>query len=293
MSGPTARSAATAASGASDRGALAGLLSGFSVEVTSRDVAAVLDSAPQGAEIFVANLPKDGGDLLVDAAARLRRAGLTPVPHIVARKIANLRELEDLVARLAGEAGVDRVLALGGDRDEAAGPYRESLALIESGVFERHGISHVSLACYPEGHPRISGPALDIALRYKLGALVQRGLQARLVSQFAFTPEPIVAYAKQLRAAGIGAPLRVGVAGPAPRTTLIRYAMRCGVGASLRALTERRGAVGGLFSGETPESLLRALAVACRDDPSLGIEGIHFFTFGAPAKSVEWARRTQ
>jgi methylenetetrahydrofolate reductase (NADPH) len=45
-----------------------------------------------------------------------------------------------------------------------------------------------------------------------------------LVSQFAFDAAPFVALARRLRAAGIAAPLRVGVAGPAARTTLIKYA---------------------------------------------------------------------
>ena len=287
MNQPTLRAGVPAA--LPERDALAALLEGYSVEVTSRDVEAVIGHAPRGAEVFVANLPRDGGDRLVAAATALRRAGLVPVPHIAARKIADARELDDLVARLAGAAGVDRVLALGGDTDIAAGPFGDALAMIETGVFDRHGVRQVSLACYPEGHPRIPEPALQIALRYKIAALVKRGIDARLVSQFAFSPERILAFARELRANGIAAPLRVGVAGPASRATLIRYAMRCGVGASLRTLTGHRSLVGGLMGGETPEALLRAVADAVAADPSLRVEGVHFFTFGAPARSVEWA----
>jgi methylenetetrahydrofolate reductase (NADPH) len=276
-----------AAPSASRPEALALLLDRYSIEATARDVDAVVDRAPANCEVFVANLPRDGNDVLVAAATRLRKAGLTPVPHIVARKLHDRAELDDLVARLAGEAGVDRLLALGGDSDAPAGAFKESLALIETGVFERHGIRHVSVACYPESHPRISEPALQIALRYKIAALVKRGIEACLVSQFAFDAEPIVTFARELRATGVSTPLRVGVAGPASRTALIRYAVRCGVGASLRTLTQRR-TVGGLFSGENPARLLEAIAAAARDDTSLRIEGVHFFTFGAPAPSIEW-----
>ena len=285
-----ARADVSASPRATSDAALSSLLRDYTAEVTSRDVDAAIESAPRGLEVFVANLPKDGNDLLVSACMRLREAGLVPVPHIVARKIADQTELEDLLGRLAGEAGVDRVLSLGGDRDESAGPFGESLALIESGVFDRNGVRHVSIACYPEGHPRIADPSLEIALRYKIAAITKRGMQARLVSQFAFSPEPILEFARGLRASGVTTPLRVGVAGPAPRTTLVKYAMRCGVGASLRALTERKSLIGGLFGGgETPEDLLRAVAGQVADDPSLGIEGVHFFTFGAPTKSIEWA----
>jgi methylenetetrahydrofolate reductase (NADPH) len=89
----------------------------------------------------------------------------------------------------------------------------------------------------------------------------------------------------------VTAPLRVGVAGPASTTKLIKYAMRCGVGASLRTLTERKGIAGTLLGGETPEAVLDRIAAAAAEDPSLAIGSVHFFTFGAPAKSVEWAEQ--
>jgi methylenetetrahydrofolate reductase (NADPH) len=289
MSWSPARAAANRTARTPDREALAQLLRSYSVEVTARDADAVAHSLPPGAEVFIANLPKDSHDMLVTAAARLRRAGLVPVPHVVARKIRNRREFDDLIGRLAGEAGVDRVLAIGGDRDRPAGAFDASLQLIWTGSFERHGVRQIAIACYPEGHPRIANQALQEALAAKLAAIAERGLAARLVSQFAFSPEPVLDFARKLRSAGISAPLRVGVAGPAPCSKLVKYAMRCGVGASLRALTERRHLVGSLFGAETPEKLLTAIALAHREDPSLRIEGVHFFTFGAPEKSIEWA----
>ena len=72
----------------------------------------------------------------------------------------------------------------------------------------------------------------------KLAAAKARGLDAYLVGQFAFDAAPIVSLARRLREAGIDAPYRVGIAGPAKRTTLIKYALMCGVGPSLRALRE-------------------------------------------------------
>jgi len=281
---------ATQTARVTERGALAELVEAYSVEVTARDADAVVELLPPGAEVSVANLPNDGTELLVKAATRLRQAGLVPMPHIVARKIRDHGELDTLLAQLAGEAGVDRALALGGDRDHPAGAFSASLQLIETGAFERHGIRKISIACYPEGHGRIGPQALQAALVGKLAAAAARGIEARLMSQFVFEAGPIVSFARQLRAAGISAPLRVGVAGPARRTTLIKYAIRCGVGASLRALTERRHLMTGLLGGETPEQLLGDLALACQADPSLGIEGVHFFTFGAPGKAIEWAQ---
>ena len=276
--------------GTSDHEALARFLGDYSVEVTARDADAAVHRLPPGTEVFIANLPKDSHDMLVTAAARLRRAGLIPVPHIVARKIRDRREFDDLVGRLADEAGVDRVLALGGDRDRPIGAFDASLQLVETGTFEKYGIRQIAIACYPEGHPRIGNQVLQEVLEAKIAAIAERGLAARLVSQFAFNPEPVLDFARKLRAAGVSAPLRIGVAGPARRAKLVKYAMRCGVGVSLRALTDRRQLLGSLLGAETPEKLLTAIALAHRDDPSLRLEGAHFFTFGAPEKSIEWAQ---
>jgi methylenetetrahydrofolate reductase (NADPH) len=275
---------------------LVALLETYSIEVTARDATTfdrLVGRLPAGAEVFVANIPNDSLDLLVKAAARVREIGFVPVPHIVARNIQDLAELDSLMKRLAAEAGVDRVLSLGGDRDKPLGTLDASLQLIESGAYEKHGVRHVTIACYPEGHPRIGEQVLWQALDTKIAALTRRGLEIRLVSQFTFDPEPILAMAKRFRGAGITAPLRVGVAGPASRAKLIKYAMRCGVGASLRALTERKSMASSFLGGETPDELLNFVALASAGDAALGIEGVHFFTFGAPESSVEWAQATR
>jgi methylenetetrahydrofolate reductase (NADPH) len=229
--------------------------------------------------------------VLVKAAAGLSRAGLSPVPHIVARNIPRLRDLDALLSRLSREAGITSALVLGGDRDHAAGEFASSLQLIETGLFQKYGIGRVAFACYPEGHPRIPTPVLDDELTAKLNAAAGAGLDVLLVSQFLFDPEPIIAFARRLRARGVVAPLRVGVAGPASRTKLLKYALRCGVGASLRALKERGELARNVIAGETPDELLGRIAVARAADPMLGIAGVHFFTFGDPAQSIRWAQQ--
>ena len=271
--------------------ALAGLLENYSVEVLARDRASIAAAAAlsRKLEVFIANLPNESVDVLVDAAKRLKLAGLSPVPHVVARNITDARALDDMLARLAGEAGVERALVIGGDRDSPVGPFAAALQVIETGLFGKHGIGGIALACHPEGHPRIPGPVLEEALAAKITAAAERELDVLLVSQFAFDSRPVVAFARRLRAAGLTAPLRVGVAGPNDRVALIKYALRCGVGASLRALRERHELARNVLAGETPEHLLTEIALAEAAEPALGIAGVHFFTFGAAARSIQWA----
>ncbi|ASR12019.1 MULTISPECIES: methylenetetrahydrofolate reductase [Rhizobium] len=277
-----------------EKAPLADLLSHYSIEVTSRDLQSlesITATLPQGCEVFVAHLPKEDIGLLVRASAGLRDAGFVPVPHIVARNISNRLELDTMLARLSEEAGVRNALVLGGDRDDAAGAFGSSLDLINTGLFQTYGIGRIAIACYPEGHPRIASAVLDAALTAKVDAAARAGLDVLLVSQFLFDPKPLLNFARRLRERGVTAPLSVGIAGPASRTKLLKYALRCGVGASLRALRERSEIARNVLSGETPEELLMEIAAAQTAEPDLGISGVHFFTFGDPAQSIRWAEQ--
>ena len=271
---------------------LAALLRGYSIEVTARGAAAA-DACrahlAAGTEVYIAFTPRDTHPGVVDTAKRLGEAGFVPVPHVTARNLASFTRLNDFLARLAGEAGVTRVLALGGDADRPAGPYHSSLALLESGLFQQHGIRRIGLACYPEAHRKIDAAALDEALAAKLDLVRRAGLEAWLVSQFCFEAAPIVGLAERLRARGVDAPLRVGLAGPADLRRLWKYGLYCGIGNSIRALGARVDAVANLLVRQTPDTVVADLAAALRRDPALGIAGIHIFTFGGVAGAADWA----
>lgn len=274
--------------------ALAGLLGEYSTEVLPRDrrcIEAAPELLPPGSEVFIAAVPGETPDEMVAAAARLRELGLTPVPHVTARNLGSLADADRLLGRLRDEAGLDRLLALGGDRDRPAGELHSSQQLFESGLFKTHGIGRVFIACYPEAHPSVPDAVLEEARAAKLRIARDQGLTVCLISQFCFNPRPIVALARRMRAQGIEVPYRVGVAGPADRGTLLRYGVMCGLGPSLRALARRRGFGRSLAAAETPEALLTQVALAQAAEPGLGISGVHFFTFGALARSAAWAER--
>ncbi len=266
-------------------------LSDYSAEVTtpdrkSLDLAANL--MPSEARVYVASLPKHPPDRQIDVCSQVRDLGLIPVPHIVARNIANRNALDNLLRRLSREAGVDRALILGGDRDVPSGEYDSSLQLIESGLLQKHGIDKIAIACYPEGHPRIPDEVLDRARADKIAAARAGGLSLILISQICFEAAPIVKFLRAIRAEGVTEQVRVGIAGPATHATLVRYAMICGVGASLRALRERQALARNVLSGETPEKLIMDLEKAVEAEPSLNIWGIHFFTFASLKRTIEW-----
>ena len=270
---------------------LSGLLDGFTTEVTTRDDASIRDIAKTlepASHVFIASLPKDKAERQVEAAVRLADAGMVPVPHIVARNLTDRAALDSLLGDLVRRAGVTQALVLAGDRDDPAGEYSAALDLLQSGCFQEHGLRSIRLSAYPEGHPRISDEALTKARADKLAAAEAAGLEVELVSQFCFEAQPVLDYAEALRAAGVTAPFRVGVAGPADRKTLLKYAMICGVGPSLRALKERQDLARNVMSGETPQGLLQDLADGLNDRPGLGVSGIHFFTFSSLRQTADW-----
>lgn len=275
----------------SSQEALLSLLQRFSVEITSADSKS-LDSAGRllgrGQEVFVASLPKDPVSRLVDACVRLREQGLDPVPHVVARNLPGPGDLHQLIQGVTKSAGVTKVLVLGGDRDKPAGTLEQGLQILDSGLLEDNGVHRVYLPAYPEGHPRVPEEKLEHARRMKLECAQRAGLEVTLLSQFCFEAQPILAWTRRIRGQGVTAPYRVGVAGPASRASLMKFALLCGIGPSLRALRERESLAKNMVAGVTPLDVLQTVASAQAATPFLGIEGVHFFTFGSLRQTVDW-----
>jgi methylenetetrahydrofolate reductase (NADPH) len=273
---------------------IAQMLNGYSIEVNpsdSRALNAALDRLTPGTEVFLSWIPGTNPMHMLGPAARLRRAGLLPVPHVGARHLESAAQLEQVAARLADDAGVDRILVIGGDRVKPAGPYDSSLAVMKTGVFQREGITRMAVAGFPEGNPNISEPALEEALAAKINFARNSLLQLSIVTQFCFEAEPIVGWLQRLRARGIDNPVRIGLAGPVRLVTLARYAVRCGVGNSLRVLTEHPS-FAKLLTEEGPEPIIRGIAGSVRSGENgmlpPGIAGLHFYVFGGFNRTVDW-----
>jgi methylenetetrahydrofolate reductase (NADPH) len=265
------------------------LVQGASLEVSARDPLAgpaLRDLVRAGTEIYVNFAPGDTHRGIVDAAARLRRAGFVPVPHVAARALVGFTQLNDFLARLAGDAGVDETLVIGGDLARPVGPFDSAFEILATGLFERYGIRRIGISGYPEGHPRIGRRALEDALAAKLGLARQNGLRPQIVTQFGFEAAPMVGFLGWCREPGIDAPVRLGLAGPASIATLAKFAVRCGVGRSLGALTGRHAAVARLLTETGPERVIDELVAA--EAAGIAIAGLHFFTFGGVRRTAAW-----
>jgi len=223
---------------------------------------------------------------IVAACVKLRRAGFIPMPHIAARRLASFTQARDFLQRAAAEAEVRDVLIIGGDPAHPVGPFGDSLELLATGLVEKHGVRHVAFAGYPEGHPGIDRRTLDQTLCAKLALARQRGLEVSLITQFGFEAAPIARWIRSLRDDDIFCPVRIGVAGPASVATLAKFAVRCGIGASLRALGRGQTAFARILVEATPDALIDALAAG--EPPHAPIDGLHIFTFGGVRRTAAW-----
>ena len=268
------------------------LAEGASIELAPRqiaDVTGLTEHLRPGTDVYVPFPPKADWRDSVAACRRLRQAGLRPVPHLAARGIASERDLDERLAQLAA-AGVDALLLIAGDRARPAGPFQDSLAILDSGRLAAHGFARLCCAAHPERHVHADADTLRAALERKLAYARQTNTELTLVTQFAFAPAPILDWLGDLEASDAAVSVRVGLPAPARLRTLIKFAARCGIGASTKALTQRPGVVR-LLGAWSPDRLMDALVEHSAQTPASTIAGIHLFPFGGLASASEWLRR--
>jgi methylenetetrahydrofolate reductase (NADPH) len=272
-------------------GKLAGLLSSASVEVSSRghQLQELRDKFARGTDVTITFLPGDNYRHNVETASALRRAGYNPVPHIAAREMPSREALDDFLARARGEADVTRVVLIAGDLALAKGPFRSSLDICASGLIEARGILSVSVAGHPEGHPYLSAAnAFKVLEAWRdWGQLTK--IRVDVVTQFCFESAPILGWIGELDARGISLPVIVGLAGPATPATLTKFALRCGIGNSMRALRAQIGRFGRLLTDTGPDDVVRGLRCAPAA-ATASIAGFHLFPFGGLRKAGDWLR---
>ena len=270
--------------------AIIGLTRRFSFETTrptTAELMALHGIVPPETPMYFSAVPGRAHDELAEAAVAASKAGFEAVPHIAARSFPSREALDNLLARLATEAGVRRVLVIGGDYDRPRGPYSAAIDVIESGILTQHGIVEIGVAGYPDGHPRVSDYELTRALGAKMEAAESIGLRVSIVTQFGFDAAPIINWLERLRNDGFDQPVLVGMAGPTSPSALLRYARRCGVRASSQGLARHAGLAKHLFGGVAPDAIVRPLAVA-NAAGSLGRIVPHLYSFGGLAASARW-----
>ena len=243
-----------------------------------------------GRKVHITFLPKQTWAETESACRAVRQAGFDPVPHVPVRLLRDAKALDHVVSRLVSDGRAEELLLLSGDCPEAVGPYTCVEDVLSTGVLSKYGLHRVSFAGHPEGHPKV--PIKEIRRAEKAISLqaTASGLDVSLVTQFFFEPEPFLAWAQEIQESGVKARLVAGLAGPARISTLLKFALRCGAGPSIRALGARPTAFAKLLGDHGPQNVLRSLAEA-QNAGTANLGGIHLFCFGGFLRTCQWLHR--
>ncbi len=265
------------------------LTDGFSLEITAKDIDALREASPKipgQHPVAITFLPGENFEARIAATKAVRDLGFEPMPHFSARRIRSEDEFQDYLGAVVDQAGVRRCFVVAGDPASPEGPYSTSGELIESGAFERFGIRAIGIGGHPEGHPNMDADECFAVLEAKRDAIEARGMAPLIVTQFAFDADRVLEWLTELRQRGIDAPVRLGVPGPAGIKTLLRFAKRCGVGASASVMTKYGVSLSRLMGSAGPDRLVESLSESL--GPQHGPVRLHFYPFGGVARTVEW-----
>jgi len=275
---------------------LEAFLQGYSIEVMPRTAEKVEDFTeflPAATRVYIAHIEGTPIEDMVATAKRLNADGYHVMPHFPARIIKDAATLADWIARYQGEADVKQALLLAGGVHTPHGDFHSSMQLLETGLFDKAGFTRLHVAGHPEGNKDIDPDGSDTnvmdALRWKAKFNETTDAQMALATQFAFEADPIIAWVDAMQDAGIDIPVHIGIAGPAKLQTLIKFAIACGVGPSLKVLQKRAMDVTKLLLPYEPTEVLTALAAHKAAHPDFNIEAVHFFPLGGIKTNAKWA----
>ena len=248
----------------------------------------VLKHIPPATRTYIVDLGTKSPQEWAALCRLLVNHGLEPVPHIGARRLSGAGELRDRLTAMSQEAGVRDVLLIAGEGNPTAPAYASSMAVLETGLFDKCGIKRIAIAGHPEGNPAMSHATAEAALSWKQQFATRTGADMRIVTQFGFQAEAAIGWAAELQAAGVDLPVHLGIAGPASVTSLLKFAAMCGVKASSQFLAKKGMAVTSLMTNHSPEQYVKPVEEHVAAHTTCLIKQFHVFPFGGIARSSEW-----
>ena len=266
-------------------------LADFTAETTPFSAAKVEDFREvlrPGTTVFITFLPGSNFEDTIAVAARLRKEGFNPVPHLAARSIPSAAFLDENLRRLRNEADINEVLTIAGAVEEPVGEFSDSMQVLNTGLIDKHDIKKIGVAGHPEGSPDMSDDAIAAALNWKNDFADRSDAELYIVTQFCFEVEPIIAWDKAMKAAGNTLQIRIGLPGIATIKTLLNYSKACGIGNSINFLKKQARNVAKLMTASAPDKLISDLVEYKRSDPECGVMGCHMYPLGGIKKTAKW-----
>lgn len=257
--------------------------------VPLKNVEQAIAELPPGARVSVTCSPVKGIAATQELTDKIRASGHEVIPHVSARLVEDQYQVALLAKWLAGE-GIREVFVVAGDAESPVGPYEGALPFLRDLLDLDPGLRHVGVAAYPDGHALIDEAVVIEALHAKQALLAAAGVSGSATTQMCFDAGLLRRWVRAERDRGLSLPIVLGIPGVVDRTKLMTMGARLGVGASLRFLAKNRSSVTRLIApgGYDPTDLVADLSA---DAESLGIIGLHSFTFNSVADTAAWQHR--
>ncbi|SRR6266540_1955743 len=210
-----------------------------------------------------------------------RETGITPMAHLTC--ISHTREAIVSLLQEYAEAGIENVLALGGDppQDPAdAGPsdYEHAIELIDD--LDSFNCFSIGVAAHPEVHPRSPDRHSD---RRHLAAKLRRADFA--ITQFFFEARHYLRLVDELAALGVDKPVLPGIM----PVTNVRQVQKMAElsGAAVPEWVTDRLAVAGDDPAEVRKIGVEIATALCAELLDAGAPGLHFYTMNRSTATRE------
>ena len=238
-------------------------------------------------EVYVAYIPGDKYENIVEASRSLIKDGFNVIPHCPARTISSKKDLDSYLSQLSS-VGVKKILTLAGSgnnnfeiTENPNNNFSNTLEMLETGLFEKYQFEQINIAGHPEGNPM--DPESDKNLQLKCQWLLQHNFNSSIVTQWTTNVESTnkwILDTKDMIKSKFDnkMSITIGIAGPAKLTTLINYAKICGVNATALIIKNKKLGLRNLIR-HNPAEIIDGL----RNHDSL-----HFFPFGGIKEVSNW-----
>ena len=237
--------------------------------------------------IYITYLPNENSSRVIDTAKKLTNEGFDVIPHLPARTMRNIAEIESYIGNLSEEAGCNKILVIGGGSNQK-GNITSSLDILKTDLLSKYNFKEVGLAGHPNGNSDISEKELDKAIIEKNEFVKNIDYKAYLATQFFFEASSLEIWEKKLDSLNNKLEIHAGIPGPATLKTLIGYASSCGLGNSIRFLSKQAINITKIATIRTPNKIITDLADYKVKNPDSKLTKLHFYPFGGIKKTSKW-----
>ena len=266
------------------------LLKDFSIETTPNvysKYGKFTDFLQKNHDVYITYLPDENPENVISTSKKINEEGYTAIPHLPARTIKDLAELEKYIGSLSEISGCKKILIIGGGGIQK-GNIESSIQVLQTDLLSKYNFTHVGVAGHPEGSPDISESEIDKAIIEKNQYAKNVDFKIYLATQFFFEAKTFSNWEKHLNNLNNNLEIHAGIPGPATLKTLVSYATSCGIGNSIRFLSKQALNITKLASSKKPDKLIADLSEYKRENPSTKLTKLHFYAFGGMKKTSEW-----